>query len=160
MKRYLYVEDSYAHKKYNIRGFIYRCYIQCRNLGNAKVEGTAGNRNGSCVCTLAMAPARYRLGLALGVMILLVFGLHDAVAQHTVNISGKVVSAIDGAAIEGVTVTNKRTGIHVITDGQGEYRIPARPEDILVYSFVGFRTVEEDISGRERITVTLASADN
>src|SRR5690606_9805413 len=74
--------------------------------------------------------------------------------------SGKVISAASGAAIEGVTVTNIRTRKHAVTDEIGDYRIPARPDDILVYSFVGYITAEEEINGRQEITVALDDADN
>jgi len=69
--------------------------------------------------------------------------------QETFAVSGKVISAASGAAVEGVTVTNKRTRIHAFTDRLGDYRIPARPDDILIYSFVGYVTAEEEIAGRE-----------
>ena len=80
--------------------------------------------------------------------------------QENFAVSGKVISAASGVAIEGVTVTNKRTRIHAFTDRLGDYRIPARPDDILTYSFVGYVTAEEEIAGRERITVALDSAEN
>ena len=79
---------------------------------------------------------------------------------ETFAVTGKVISAASGVAIEGATVTNKRTRIHAFTDRLGDYRIPARPDDILTYSFVGYVTAEEEIAGRERITVALDSAEN
>src|SRR5690606_19639863 len=63
-------------------------------------------------------------------------------------------------AIEGATITNKRTRIHAVTDRAGEYRIQARPDDILTYTFMGYRTAEEEINGRQQITVALDPAEN
>lgn len=89
-------------------------------------------------------------------------GYHTAHAQQPerFTVSGKVISAASGVAIEGATVTNKRTRIHAATDRLGEYRIPARPDDILVYSFVGYVNAEEKVGGREQIIVALDSAEN
>ncbi|MFB2118014.1 SusC/RagA family TonB-linked outer membrane protein [Parapedobacter sp. 2B3] len=80
--------------------------------------------------------------------------------QETFTVAGKVISAASGVAIEGATITNKRTRIHAFTDRSGDYRIPARPDDILVYSFVGYVTSEQEIGGREKIIVALDSAEN
>src|SRR5690606_23199019 len=114
----------------------------------------------SCVCTHAKAPARNGLGLALGFVVAFVAMGNQSTAQESFSVSGKVISAVDGKAIESATVTNKRTRIHTVTDERGDYRIPARPDDILVYSFVGYKTTEEEINGRQLITVALDSADN
>jgi len=80
--------------------------------------------------------------------------------QEPFVVTGKVISAASGVAIEGATITNKRTRIHAVTDRLGDYRIPARPDDILIFSFVGYVTAEEEISGREKIIVALDSAEN
>ena len=80
--------------------------------------------------------------------------------RESFTVTGKVISAASGVAIEGATVTNKRSRIHAVTDRLGEYRIPARPDDILIFSFVGYVTAEEDVNGREQIIVALESAAN
>jgi len=80
--------------------------------------------------------------------------------QETPTVTGKVISAASGRAIEGATVMNKRTRVRTVTDRLGDYRIAARPDDILRYSFVGYVTAEEEVRGRERITVALDSADS
>src|SRR5690606_35875361 len=114
-----------------------------------------------CVCTHAKAPARYGLGLALGMLVLLLTALgNNGFAQDSFSVNGKVISATDGKAIEGATVTNKRTRIHAVTDRLGEYRIPARPDDMLIFSFVGYVTAEEDVNGSEQIIVALETAAN
>ncbi|MFB2121573.1 SusC/RagA family TonB-linked outer membrane protein [Parapedobacter sp. 2B3] len=80
--------------------------------------------------------------------------------RESFAVTGKVISAASGVAIEGATITNKRSRIHAVTDRLGEYRIPARPDDILLYSFVGYVTAEEDVNGRQQIIVALDSAEN
>jgi len=67
---------------------------------------------------------------------------HSLVIQQSV-VTGKVVSNVDGQPLEGVTVTNKRTGLHAVTDGSGAYRITAIASDILVFSFIGYKEREE-----------------
>lgn len=80
--------------------------------------------------------------------------------QEYFAVTGKVISAASGRAIAGATVANKRTRKRVMTDRVGEYRISARPDDILMYSYIGYVTAEEEINGREVIIVALDSAEN
>ncbi|MFC7524190.1 SusC/RagA family TonB-linked outer membrane protein [Parapedobacter sp. GCM10030251] len=80
--------------------------------------------------------------------------------QERLAISGRVISAADGRAITGATVTNRRTGIHTATDRLGEYRISAQVNDILIFSFVGYQEYEEPINGRSSIDVSMETADN
>ncbi len=80
--------------------------------------------------------------------------------QESFTLTGKVISAADGRAIEGATVTNKRTQVHSITDRLGEYRISAGSDDTLIFSFVGYREHGEPVNGRTSIDVTMEAADN
>ena len=133
----------------------------CRTSLEQQSNTRRRNIEKSCVCTHAKAPARYGLGLALGLVVLMsvVMG-KPGFAQESFFVSGKVISVTSGVAIEGATVTNKRTRIHAVTDRFGEYRVPARPDDILVYSFVGYVTTEKEINGREQIIVELDATEN
>ena len=59
-------------------------------------------------------------GLALGMVVLLFIALgKQGFAQERFSVGGKVISAANGQAIEGATVTNKRTRIHAVTDRAG-----------------------------------------
>ncbi len=71
----------------------------------------------------------------------------QAFAQKT--ITGTVTSAEDGSALPGVSVVVKGTTIGTITDVQGKYTLTGVPEDAkaLVFSFVGYKTVEVPITG-------------
>src|SRR5690606_8200670 len=89
------------------------------NKGTSKAEeirrdvwSHQGNREESCVCTHAKAPARNGLGLALGLVVAFIAMGNQGMAQDSFSVSGKVISAASGAAIEGATVTNKRTRVH------------------------------------------------
>src|SRR3546814_20478209 len=77
---------------------------------------------------------------SLGLVVAFVVMGNQGIAQESFSVSGKVISATSGTAIEGATVTNKRTRIHAVTDERGDYRLPARPDDVLTYSFVGYIT--------------------
>ena len=53
-----------------------------------------------------------------------------------------------------VTVKGK-TGLGVISDLDGRYEIGAAPSDVLVFSFIGYKTVEIPVEGRKAIEVRL-----
>jgi len=78
-------------------------------------------------------------------------------AQERV-VSGKVSSKEDGSPLPGVNVQVKGTTIGTATDGDGNYRlnVPAGA-DVLTFSFIGFKTVDEPIGSRSTIDVTLES---
>jgi TonB-linked SusC/RagA family outer membrane protein len=78
-------------------------------------------------------------------------------AQERV-ISGKVSSKEDGSPLPGVNVQVKGTTVGTATDGDGNYRlnIPSGGE-ILTFSFIGYKTVEEPIGARTAIDVSLES---
>ncbi len=70
----------------------------------------------------------------------------QAFAQKT--ITGTVTSATDGSALPGVSVVVKGTNVGTITDVNGKYslNVPATAKT-LVFSFVGYKTVEVPITG-------------
>ncbi len=91
-----------------------------------------------------------RLFLSLILLTTLVF---HSVGQT--RISGKVVSADDGAGLPGATVQIKGESTGTITDIEGNFSLEASPEDILVISFVGFTTQEITVGTQTFINVNL-----
>ncbi len=82
-------------------------------------------------------------------------GLNLAFAQ-TINIKGTVTSAVDGSALPGVTVLVKGTTNGTTTDFNGKYSIEVSSNtSTLVFSFVGMKTQEIAINGRNTINVSL-----
>jgi len=79
-----------------------------------------------------------------------------AIAQ-TVLITGTVTSSEDGLPVPGVSVTVKGTTVGTISGNDGSYslQVPAA-EKILMFSFIGFRSQEIDITGKTKIDVILA----
>lgn len=70
------------------------------------------------------------------------------------NISGKVTDE-NGVPLLGVTVLIKGTTKGVSTDFDGNYSINAAKDDILVYSFIGFNSIEKKITNETVINVSL-----
>ena len=68
-------------------------------------------------------------------------------AHGQVAVSGTVVSDETGEALPGAIVVIEGTFIGTVTDQDGAYSIDIRsPEDILVFSFVGYRTMRLEIN--------------
>ncbi|MCD8165973.1 MAG: TonB-dependent receptor [Bacteroides sp.] len=73
----------------------------------------------------------------------------------TIEIAGKVTDAL-GDPMPGVSVLEKGTTNGMATDLQGEYRITVKsPSSVLLFSFMGFNSVEETVGNRRTIPVTL-----
>lgn len=71
------------------------------------------------------------------------------------TISGKVSSS-DGGVIPGVNIIQKGASNGVVTDFDGNYQIELKEgASVLVFSFIGFQTVEEPIGNRDVINIIL-----
>ena len=75
------------------------------------------------------------------------------------TVTGKVTSAEDGSGMPGVSITIKGTTRGANTDSEGNYKIAVTDKARLVFSFVGFSTVEEEVGNRSVINVKI-SADS
>lgn len=74
-------------------------------------------------------------------------------------ITGKVTDSA-GSPIAGVSVLVKNTNRGVVTDYNGEYSLTVKPEDkILVFSFVGFKSIEVRITQKNRLDVSLVAEE-
>jgi TonB-linked SusC/RagA family outer membrane protein len=60
-----------------------------------------------------------------------------------------------GQALPGVNVQIKNTTSGAVTDIQGHYTISAPADGIIVFSFIGYKTIELPVSGRATIDVQL-----
>lgn len=71
-------------------------------------------------------------------------------------ITGKVTDARDGAALTGVTVIAKGTTTGAQTNANGTYSLSVAPGvTTLVFSSIGFNSLEVEISGRTTVDVVL-----
>lgn len=88
--------------------------------------------------------------------ILLLFSCLSAMAQTT-KIEGKVTET-SGETLPGVSVILKGTSIATLTDSDGGYtlNIPQSNQSVLVFSYIGYRTEEVNISpNRQRYDIVM-----
>jgi TonB-linked SusC/RagA family outer membrane protein len=77
--------------------------------------------------------------------------------QQQVRVTGTVTDASTGEAMPGVNIQVKGTSLGAITDIDGKYTISnVDPNATLVFSFIGYVTMEVGLNGRTVVDVTLA----
>lgn len=80
---------------------------------------------------------------------------NQEIASQQLAISGRVVDA-NGEPLPGVTVVLKGTTQGTITEASGNFYLQAVPNDaILVFSFVGMKTLEIQVAGKSKIDVQM-----
>lgn len=94
----------------------------------------------------------------LFVIALFTMALSFEVSAQQRVVTGKVISDEDGQGLPGATVLVKGTTVGTTTDLDGNYSInvPAG-SDVLIFSFVGLKTIEESIGNRSVINMTLTT---
>lgn len=90
---------------------------------------------------------------------LLLFSVNQMSAQGRL-INGVVTSAQDNLPLPGVNIMIKGTKTVAVTGFDGEYSIKASPNDVLVYSFIGFQPQEITVANQSKINVTLSEDTN
>src|ERR1700754_4013801 len=90
--------------------------------------------------------------LALVALIGLLLPL-SALAQRQL-VSGKVKDA-NGSPLPGVNVLLKGTTIGTTSDSDGAFSLEAAPTDVLVISFIGYRSEEMAVGAQTQVNVTL-----
>ncbi len=81
---------------------------------------------------------------------------HDTVPAHSIrqqHITGIVFDS--NGPLPGVTVAVKNGSATAITDINGRYSINALPTDIMIFTFVGFKTVEVAVNGQLQLNVNM-----
>ncbi len=78
----------------------------------------------------------------------------NAFSQET-EVSGKVVSSSSNESLPGVNIIVKNTTNGAVTDLNGEFKISANPNDILVVSFLGYITEEIQVGNQTSINISL-----
>ena len=91
--------------------------------------------------------------LLLVIMVLILF-INPTVAQQF-TISGRVTEHDVGTPLPGVSILIKGTNNGTITDADGRYSLAVRPENTLIYSFVGFVTEEIVVGDQTVIDLTM-----
>lgn len=79
----------------------------------------------------------------------------DNSVQQNFTLSGKVVDK-DGFSLPGVSVmVVGKNGVGTITDVNGNYKLDCSREDVLEYSYIGFKTVRKTAGDVDRVTLTM-----
>ncbi|SOC79337.1 TonB-linked outer membrane protein, SusC/RagA family [Salinimicrobium sediminis] len=85
----------------------------------------------------------------------------EALAQESITVSGTVLDSQTQEPLPGVNILEKGTSNGTMTNFDGEYSIEVSgPNSVLVYSFVGFRTQEVNVNGRNNIRVEMQLDQN
>src|SRR5215212_582566 len=80
--------------------------------------------------------------------------LHFQGIAQSNSITGTVV-APDNSAMPGVTVALKGQARGTVTDSDGKFTIEAKPDEVLVFSFIGMETQEVTVGNSRTLSVTL-----
>ncbi|MEZ4827660.1 MAG: TonB-dependent receptor [Bacteroidia bacterium] len=68
----------------------------------------------------------------------------------------KVVDKANGSALTGVSVVVKGTARGALTDSDGNFKVNASPEDVLLFSYYGFSDVEVEVGNQTSIEVSMS----
>lgn len=93
----------------------------------------------------------------LVVVIFLIGIFFTSLYAQTHTVTGLVVDKEIGEPLIGVNVLVKGTVTGTVTDLDGKYTIEANSSDVLVFSYISMKTVEETVGNRSVINVSMSS---
>lgn len=96
---------------------------------------------------------RYILTMLIAVLAL-------AANAQNITVRGTVISSADNEPMIGATVKVKGTGTGTVTDFDGNYTINIGKNATLVFSMIGYETIEEAVNGRTNINVKMNETAN
>jgi len=80
--------------------------------------------------------------------------------QQVLKIKGTVTDAKLGTPLPGVSILVKGTSSGASADFDGNYTISAKSTDVLVFSYVGYKSLQVSVNGKTKIDVSLAEVSN
>lgn len=92
-------------------------------------------------------------------MFLLFTSFSKLYAQEVITVSG-VVRDGGNQPMPGATISEKGTANRVISAANGRYQIKVKANGILMFSFLGFKTIEQSVKGRNTIDAVLVDDEN
>jgi TonB-dependent starch-binding outer membrane protein SusC len=95
----------------------------------------------------------YRSFFTCASVFLLLIACFQASAQER-QIGGKVTDS-GGVGMPGVNVIKKGTTMGTSTDSDGRYTITASDNDAIVFSFIGYKTIEVAVGAQTSLNITL-----
>ncbi len=78
--------------------------------------------------------------------------------QQDITVEGQVIDSSTGEPLPGVTVQLEGTTTGTSTDADGNYELTAPEDGTLLFSFVGYESVDVSIDGRNVINIELVSS--
>lgn len=81
-------------------------------------------------------------------LFLLALGTLSAIAQHPIQVTGTVTQSDNNSPLSGVSVRVKNSTLGVATDEAGKYTITVEPNAVLTFSFIGYTSYEQKVSGK------------
>lgn len=88
---------------------------------------------------------------------LTVLGVQVGMCQAR-RMTGTVYNGTDNMALAGASVSLKGTQVGVATNARGKFALQVNENDVLVFSFVGMKTLELPVKGKSEMSVTLHAA--
>ncbi|PIQ22235.1 MAG: SusC/RagA family protein, partial [Cytophagales bacterium CG18_big_fil_WC_8_21_14_2_50_42_9] len=79
-------------------------------------------------------------------------------AQEATTISGTVTDANSGEPLIGVSILVKGTTTGTATDVSGQYQLSAPANGTLVFTYIGYTTLEQPVNSQNTINVSLAAS--
>lgn len=80
-------------------------------------------------------------------------------AQQGTTVSGKVTSSTDKTTMPGVSIQVKGTSKGTVTNAEGGFNIEIPGNNpVLIFSFIGFKTMEVPVNGRKTIDIVLSES--
>lgn len=75
--------------------------------------------------------------------------------RKDVVVRGVVRDKADGRPVPGASVSVKGTSTVVSTNEKGEYSLSVKEDAVLIFRYIGYKSVEVPVSGRSRIDITI-----
>jgi TonB-linked SusC/RagA family outer membrane protein len=94
-------------------------------------------------------------GEGSGVMQNVIIGNGGMYKANVLTVTGTVKDAAANEPLAGVNVIVKGTVRGTTTDAKGKFSIDAEDSDILIFSFIGYKSIEAQVNGRSLIDVTM-----
>ena len=148
------VEDVFSEiNRQTGMGFVYnRTQLQTINPVTVQVENVTVNE--ALAQLLKDKPFKYRFEGTTIVIWREAQKEQDLPQVNLVPVKGRVVDE-NGNPLPGATIVIHGTSMGVATDADGRYTINAKPDDVLVFSFVGYKEEVIPIKGKTTINLQL-----
>ena len=82
--------------------------------------------------------------------------ISSSVFAQSQTISGTVTDATTNSPLAGAAIMVKGTTVGTISDADGSYRIKAKPTDVLVCTFFGYKSQEVTVGNRSAVYFAIA----